>query len=40
MKEYKLEIEVLRDKGAGDITEMFSKGHHDEKDFKETGEMK
>lgn len=35
MKEYKLEIEVLRDEGVGDITEMFSKGHHGEKDFKE-----
>lgn len=34
-KEYKLEIEVLRDEGIGDITEMFSKGHHNEKEFKE-----
>lgn len=34
MKDYDLNIECLREDGCGVITEMFSKGHHKETEFK------
>lgn len=35
MKKYNLDIEFMREEGYGNISEMFSKGHHDEKEFKD-----